>query len=228
MMLKTRGNKGLQVEKKDHPARKDNFVNLPVDALTPYDKNARVHSDEQIDQIIASIKEFGFTAPLIIDENNMILAGHGRFAAAKKMGLEFVPCIVLRHLSPEQKRAYVIADNRIAENAGWNKELLALELTELDIAEFNLSVIGFSDKELEKLLPSESAITDGMPELPEGEKSSYQQITFTLHNTQAEMVKAALAVAKKMRPFDETLNKNSNGNAIARVCEMFLENHDNG
>ena len=155
----------------------------------------------------------------------MILAGHGRYAAARKMELETVPCVVLRHLSPEQKRAYVIADNRIAENAGWNKELLALELTELDIADFNLATLGFSDKELENLLPKEDAIADGMPELPEGDKSEYQQMTFTLHNTQAELVKAAIAAAKKMAPFDEALNKNSNGNAITRVCEGFLENH---
>lgn len=209
--------------KKQQPGNADNFVNLSVDALSLYDNNARTHSGAQIDQIIASIKQFGFTAPIIVDENYMIMAGHGRYAAAKKMGLEIVPCIVLRHLTPEQKRAYVIADNRIAENAGWNRELLALELTELDIAEFDLAVLGFSDKELEKLLPGMSAIADALPELPDGEKSSYQQMTFTLHNSQAELVKAAMAAAKKIKPFDETINKNSNGNALTRICEMFLD-----
>lgn len=201
----------------------DNIVNLSVDALSLYDNNARTHSAVQIDQIIASIKQFGFTAPIIVDESHMIMAGHGRYAAAKKMGLETVPCIVLRHLTPEQKRAYVIADNRIAENAGWNRELLALELTELDIAEFDLAVLGFSDKELEKLLPGMSAISDALPDLPDGEKSSYQQMTFTLHNTQAELVKAAMTAAKKIKPFDEAINKNSNGNALTRICEMFLD-----
>jgi ParB-like chromosome segregation protein Spo0J len=157
----------------------------------------------------------------------MILCGHGRYAAAVEMGLEAVPCTVLQHLSEAQKRAYIIADNRIAENAGWNKELLALEITELDIAEFDLSLIGIPEKELAKLLPGEDAIMEDMPDLPEGGKSEYQQMTFTLHNTQAELVKAAMVAAKKIRPFDETLNKNSNGNAITRVCEMFLENHGN-
>lgn len=199
------------------------LVNLPVDSLTPYANNSRTHSPAQIDQIIASIEEFGFTAPLLIDENKTILAGMGRYAAARKMNLETVPCILLEHLTPEQKRAYVIADNRIAENAGWNRELLALELTELDLADFDLGVIGFSDKELEKLLPGLAAISESMPDLPTGEKSEYQQMTFTLHNTQAEMVKAAIAAAKKLKPFDEGLNKNSNGNAITRICEMFLD-----
>lgn len=213
------------MSKKDQLTGAKSVVNRKVDDLHPYENNARVHSDGQIDQIIESIKQFGFTAPIIIDEENMILAGHGRYTAARKMELEAVPCIVLKHLTPEQKRAYVIADNRIAENAQWNKELLALELTELDIAEFDLAVLGFSDKELEKLLPGEDAIADAMPDLPEGEKSEFQQMTFTLHNTQAELVKAAMTAAKKIRPFDETLNKNSNGNAITRVCEMFLESH---
>lgn len=198
-------------------------VNLPVDALTPYDKNARTHSRGQLKQIAASIKEFGFTSPIIIDENKMILAGHGRYAAAKDMRLETVPCIMLEHLTAEQKRAYIIADNRIAENAGWNRELLALEMTELDIADFDLGVLGFSDKELEKLLPGLSAISENMPDLPTGEKSEYQQMTFTLHNTQAELIKAALAASKKIKPFDEGLNKNSNGNALTRICEMFLD-----
>lgn len=213
------------MSKKDQLTGAKSVVNRKVDDLVPYDNNARVHSDEQINQIVNSIEQFGFTAPIIIDEDNMILAGHGRFTAARKMGLENVPCIALKHLTLEQKRAYVIADNRIAENAQWNKELLALELTELDIAEFDLGVLGFSDKELAKLMPGEDTIMEDMPDLPEGEKSEYQQMTFTLHNTQAEIVKAAMAVAKKIKPFDKTLNTNSNGNAISRVCEMFLESH---
>ncbi|MCB9990695.1 MAG: ParB N-terminal domain-containing protein [Rhodospirillales bacterium] len=213
------------MSKADQLTGAKSVVNRKVDDLIPYDNNARVHSGEQVDQIVSSIKQFGFTAPIIIDEENMIMAGHGRYAAAKKMELETVPCIVLKHLTPEQKRAYVIADNRIAENAQWNKELLALEMTELDIADFDLSVLGFSDKELEKLLPGEGAIMDEMPDLPEGEKSEYQQMTFTLHNTQGELVKTALKAAKKIGKFDDKLNKNSNGNALTLICEKFLETH---
>jgi ParB-like chromosome segregation protein Spo0J len=209
----------------DKLTRAKSIVNRAVDKLVPYENNARTHSKEQVRQIVASIKEFGFTAPITIDEKNMILCGHGRYAAALEMGLETVPCTVLQHLTEAQKRAYIIADNRIAENAGWNRELLALELSELDFAEFDLSVIGIPEKELAKLLPGEDSIMEDMPDLPEGEKSEYRQMTFTLHNTQAELVKAAMAAAKKIKPFDETLNKNSNGNAITRVCEMFLESH---
>lgn len=214
------------MSKNDQLTRAKSIVNRPVDKLKPYKNNSRVHPKEQIEQIINSIKEFGFTSPVIIDDQNMILCGHGRYEAAVQMGMETVPCTVLSHLTDEQKRAYIIADNRIAENAQWNKELLALELTELDFADFDLTVVGIPEKELAKLLPDESAILSDMPEMPDGEKSEYSQMTFTLHNTQAELVKAALKAAKKAGEFDEKLNKNSNGNALALICERFMA--DNG
>ena len=213
------------MSKTDQLTRPKSIVNRPVDKLNPYKNNARMHSQEQVGQIVKSIKEFGFTSPIIIDDDNMILCGHGRYAAALEMGLETVPCTVLSHLTEEQKRAYIIADNRIAENAQWNKELLALELTELDFADFDLTVVGIPEKELAKLLPNESAILDDMPDMPDGEKSEYSQMTFTLHNTQAELVKAALKAAKKAGKFDENLNKNSNGNALTLICERFLESN---
>src|SRR5512138_3319254 len=93
---------------------------LPIDALLPYSRNPRTHSEEQVAQIAASIREFGFTNPILIDSKQGIIAGHGRFAAAKELGLERVPCIDLSHLTEEQKRAYVIADNKLALNGGWN------------------------------------------------------------------------------------------------------------
>lgn len=128
----------------------------PVERLVPYARNARTHSDEQIAQIAASIVEFGFTNPILVDSNAGIVAGHGRLLAAKKLGLEEVPVIVLDHLTETQRRAYVLADNRLALNAGWNDELLAEELAAIDAEGFDLGVLGFTDDELEGLLAEEA------------------------------------------------------------------------
>jgi hypothetical protein len=118
-------------------------VTIPVDDLIPYARNSRTHSPEQVAQIAASIKEWGFTNPILVDEDNGIIAGHGRLLAAQKLKLVSVPCIVLDGLTEAQKRAYVIADNKIALNAGWNYELLKSELEELDSIGFDLELIGF-------------------------------------------------------------------------------------
>jgi len=117
-----------------------------IDKLIPYARNARTHSPAQIDQIAASIAEFGFTNPILVGSDGVIIAGHGRLEAARKLGLETVPVIVLDHLTPTQRRALVIADNRIAENAGWDVEMLSLELAELQELDFNLELTGFSDE----------------------------------------------------------------------------------
>ena len=117
-----------------------------IDKLVPYARNARTHSPAQIDQIAASIAEFGFTNPILVGSDGVIIAGHGRLEAARKLGLETVPVIVLDHLTPTQRRALVIADNRIAENAGWDEEMLSLELAELQELDFNLELTGFSDE----------------------------------------------------------------------------------
>jgi ParB-like chromosome segregation protein Spo0J len=119
-----------------------------VSELIPYARNSRTHSKAQVSQIAASIKEFGFTNPILIDEENMIIAGHGRVLAAEKLGLEHVPTIKLPHLNEIQKRAYILADNKLALNADWDEDLLKNELADLSIAEYDISVIGFSDKEL--------------------------------------------------------------------------------
>jgi ParB-like chromosome segregation protein Spo0J len=103
----------------------------PIEALIPYDRNPRTHSEEQIAQIVNSIKEFGFTNPVLLDGENGVIAGHGRLAAARVLRMDKVPCIELGHLTERQKRAYVIADNKIAQNSLWNEEFLRLELTDL-------------------------------------------------------------------------------------------------
>ena len=117
----------------------------------PYERNARTHSPEQIAQIAASIQEFGFTNPILVDGADGILAGHGRLAAAKDMGLAEVPVIVLDHLSAAQRRAYILADNKLALNAGWDIDLLAGEIGDLREMGFDLDLLGFSAAEIEGL-----------------------------------------------------------------------------
>ncbi len=125
---------------------------LPVDRLVPYIRNARTHDADQIAQIAASIAEFGFTNPILIGEDEVIIAGHGRLMAAKALGLTEVPVIVLNHLTESQRRALVIADNRIAENAGWDDALLRSELATLQEADFDLGLIGFDETELDEIM----------------------------------------------------------------------------
>jgi ParB-like chromosome segregation protein Spo0J len=196
---------------------------IKVDALVPYARNSRTHSEEQVVQIVASIREFGFTNPVLIDGDGGIIAGHGRVLAARKMGLATVPCLRLAHLSEAQKRAYIIADNKLALNAGWDDEMLALELRDLQGMDFDLTLTGFEVEDIEKLLDGVESI--GMPVLPSGEKSPFQQMTFTLHDSQAEQVTAAMQAAAKIGPYVNSPNENSNGNALARICETFLNNH---
>ena len=121
---------------------------IGIETLIPYANNARTHSDAQVAQIAASIREFGFNNPVLIDEQSSIIAGHGRVLAARKLELDTVPCIRLNHLSSTQRRAYIIADNKIAMNAGWDEELLALEVAELTEFGVNMDLLGFDISEL--------------------------------------------------------------------------------
>jgi len=187
--------------------------------LAPAERNARTHSKEQIAQLVASISAFGWTNPILIDEDRAIIAGHGRLEAAKVAGLSEVPTITLTGLSAAQKRALAIADNKLALNAGWDDELLRLELGELGLEGFDLGLIGFSDLELKVILDDVIELQD-LPPLPNGDRNPFQQMTFTLHDEQVEQVTAALAVAKGRGAFDGP-NENSNGNALARVCEAY-------
>lgn len=133
---------------------------LALDALIPYARNSRTHSDAQVAQIAGSIREFGFTNPVLVDADGGIIAVHGRVMAARKLGMDEVPCIRLVHLTDAQKRAYVIADNKMAMNAGWDDELLALELVELGELGFDLDLTGFSMDEIEALTPEQ--LVDGL------------------------------------------------------------------
>jgi len=133
----------------------DKIEQWPTAKLVPYARNARTHSDAQVAQIAASIAEFGFTNPILAGSDGVIVAGHGRLAAAQKLGLEMVPVVVLDHLTPTQRRALVIADNRIAENAGWDDELLAIEFAELADAGFDNLLTGFTQDEIDALTPEQ-------------------------------------------------------------------------
>ena len=135
--------------------------NRPIEALIPYARNSRTHSDAQVAQIAASIREFGWTNPVLVDGSNGIIAGHGRVLAARKLGFDQVPVIELAHLTESQKRAYVLADNKLAENAGWDDELLRIELEALQAAGFDLSLTGFADDELAALM-AELAGNEGL------------------------------------------------------------------
>jgi len=120
--------------------------------LIPYARNSRSHSEAQVAQIAGSIREFGFTNPVLIDAENGIIAGHGRVMAAGKLGMEKVPCIRLAHLTDTQRRAYIIADNKLALNAGWDEEMLGLELSDLRELDFDLGLLGFDGDAIENFL----------------------------------------------------------------------------
>ena len=149
----------------------------PVVELIPYAANSRTHSDAQVAQIAASIREFGWTNPILIDGENTIIAGHGRLLAARKLGMEEVPAIILDHLSKAQQRALVIADNQLALNAGWDIDMLKAEIEDLNLEGFDLGLLGFDDKFLDGLLELEPEPTEGLtdedavPDVPEQPKT---------------------------------------------------------
>jgi ParB-like chromosome segregation protein Spo0J len=152
-----------------------NIQQRAVTDLIPYIANSRTHSDAQIAQIAASIKEFGWTNPILVSGDDSIIAGHGRLMAARKLGMEEVPVIVLDHLSKSQQRALVIADNQLAMNAGWDMDMLKAEIEDLQLDDFDLSILGFDDKFLDGLLEPEptAGLTDedAVPEVPETPKT---------------------------------------------------------
>jgi len=149
---------------------KSHIEYVAIEALIPYARNSRTHDDAQVAQIASSIREFGFTNPVLIDGDGGVIAGHGRIMAARKLSLQEVPCIRLGHMTDAQKRAYVIADNKLALNAGWDNEMLAIEFAELEDIGFDLDLTGFNADEIEALKPVEiePGLTDEdeVPEAP--------------------------------------------------------------
>lgn len=148
---------------------KPTIETIPIGKLKAYDRNARTHSPDQVAQIAASIAEFGFTNPVLIDKRGTIVAGHGRVEAARSLGLDEVPCIRLEHLTEDQVRAYCLADNKLALNAGWNMDTLASELKGLEAVGFDVSLTGFSPEELAEIMGDPVAENEAEEPAPEVE-----------------------------------------------------------
>lgn len=184
---------------------------IDPDKLTPYDNNAKQHPDDQVEHIANSIREFGFRQPLVIDRDGVLVIGHGRLLAAKKLGLKTVPCVRADDLTDEQIKALRLADNKTNES-GWDFAALEEELNELE-AEFDMSDFGFTETIFEDQFGEEFA-------LESGDKQPFTQMTFTLANEQAELIKTALQTVKG--EIVETFgNENSNGNALYEVVREW-------
>ena len=191
---------------------------LATASLIPYARNAKKHDASQVAKLAGSIREFGFNNPVLIDADNGIIAGHGRVLAAQSLNLETVPCIRLGHLTDTQRRAYILADNRLAEiGGGWDEEMLKLELADLAAADLDVTELGFLDSDAGVFDVSETQL----PELESGDRQPFQQKTFTLHDEQAEEIDAAISKAKEMGHCQSAVNENSNGNALAFICQSF-------
>ena len=209
------------------------FKKISISEIKPYDRNARTHSTEQVKQIMDAIKEWGFTNPLLIDEQGNLIAGHGRLEAVKQLNkVDFkdepileLPAIVVKGLSDSQKKALIIADNQIALNAGWDYEVLALELKELESVNYDLDLLAFDnvDDILGEILDNEN-VSEIEPKIAPAERESMATMNFLLSVEQSELIKDALKKAQR-GAFDlsDENNKNKNGNALAFICREFLE-----
>lgn len=196
--------------------------------LKPDQRNARKHTPRNIGMIVDALQEVGAARSIVIDEDGAILAGNGTVEAAAQAGIERVrvvdadgeEIIAVRRsgLTDEQKRRLALFDNRTAELATWDADELAALAGEIDLSSM------FSDGELAAVLrdlPTEDEWANGFSAVPDGDKSPFQQMTFTVSDEQAEQVQRALAAAKHAGPFADTGNENSNGNALARICEAY-------
>ena len=220
-------------------------IERAIDTITPYEKNSRTHSTKQIAQIMASIKEYGFTNPLLIDERGGLIAGHGRLEAVKQLNklewaenpLEHLPCVIVSGLSEEQKRALVIADNKIALNAGWDYDTLQSELEDLDSMGYDMDLLGFDRQEIDDIL---SGIEDSIKAsgdkdefagaydlagddftIPSGDKADFKQITITLKTENAERILEAQN-RNKNTELAEGDNYNANANIVWNLIKDRL------
>ena len=191
---------------------------LKLKDLVPYINNPR--KEQAVDKVASSIKEFGWQQPIVVDENNVIIVGHTRYQAAKKLNLKTVPVQIAKGLTDAQTKAYRLADNKLNENALWDLDMLSFEIDGLkEIGFTDFENLGFSTDDLDDILINGEEAE--FPEISAGDKEPFQQITFTLHDSQAKIVKDAVARAIKNLDKDLSVNANANGNAIAKICEHF-------
>ena len=207
----------------------DDVEVVDADVLIPYTNNAKEHPEEQVKKIASSIKNYGWDQPIVVDGEHEIIKGHGRLQAAELLGLEQVPVITRTDLTDAEKKASRIADNKTAESA-WIDEALETEVDILAEDEaIDMDSLGFDDEELDSLIGEASLededIAEAFGDLPDGERDPIRQKTFTLSETQVETVESALETSKDMGEFPPGPNDNNNGNALARICNEFLEAH---
>jgi ParB-like chromosome segregation protein Spo0J len=189
-----------------------------IDKLIDYASNPR-KNDKAVDKVAAAIREFGFRVPIIARSNGTIVDGHLRLKAAKKLGMPQVPVVLADDLSEAQVKAFRISVNKMADLADWDVELLGIEIDHLKELDYDIDLIGFDDDELAGFGIGVNEVD--LPELNSGDKEPFQQMTFTLHDDQVEQVTAAIDKSKAMGEPVDTKNENSNGNALARICEIF-------
>ena len=206
-----------------------NIVKMKVEDLIPYINNPR-NNENAVDKVASSISEFGFKNPIFVDKNNVVVNGHTRLLASKKLGLKEVPVIVIDDLSEAQIKAFRIADNKTSEYAEWNEELLKIELEQLEEMNFNLECTGFDMDDIEQMLSlgfdySEDEFGEDF-ELPSGDKNPIQQRTFTLHDNQAFLIDFVINEAKEKYNDNELEtfgNTNKNGNLLYMVVKEWVE-----
>lgn len=189
-----------------------NIKKLSLSEIFPYEKNPR-KNDKAVDAVAASIQRFGFLVPLVIDKDNEIVAGHTRYKAALKLGMQSVPCVIADELTEDQVKAFRIADNKVSEFAEWDAELLPLELADIQM---DMTAFGFDSV-------SDADFGDDFS-LDDGEKKPFQQISLTLHDEQAELLHAAIRYVYDNDMVNETFgNENKNGNGIYEVVRQWAE-----
>ena len=206
-----------------------NIIKMKIEDLIPYVNNPR-NNENAVDKVASSIAEFGFKNPIIIDKNNIVINGHTRLLASKKLGLKEVPVIKADDLTEAQVKAFRITDNKTSEYAEWNEELLKIELEQLEEMNFDLECTGFDMDDIEKMLNlgfdySEDEFGEDF-ELPSGDKNPIQQRTFTLHDNQASLIDFAMSEIKEKYNNDnlETFgNTNINGNLLYMVVKEWVE-----
>lgn len=198
------------------------IVMKKIDELKHYEKNNKKHPEKQIAKLVDSIKEFGFKNPVLIDKDDVIIAGHGRTLAAERIGMQEVPCIDCSDLNENQVKALRLMDNKSADLAEWDFENIKFELEALKIDDFNIDLTGFEMADISGVEDSEEYGTEFS--LPDGDKAPFQQMTFTLADAQAEFIKEAIRKIKEAKPNTETFgNENSNGNALYEVVLQWEE-----